>query len=192
MAFVIFVRYACKCQKMTAPRIESFPCNQSINALFTGFNSTRQRTQVKFKAKSSIYYERNRIWMPLKLEKRKNRLFYKIILPLHYQTLPIMLWFYENDSVLNATFFGIYKFTFKDTFNNNKQCHITLEGLNSVCAKLEPASSKNNEILKINVLQKSTPHALFWPTFYEPHLYKTLFVTVYSSCKTTGNIFRMQ
>ena len=72
-----------------------------------------------------------------------------------------MLWFYENDSVLNATFFGIYKFTFKDTFNNNKQCHITLEGLNSVCAKLEPASSKNNEILEINVLQKSTPHALF-------------------------------
>ena len=47
--------------------------------------------------------------MPLKLEKRENRLFYKIILPLHYQTLSNMLWGYENDSILNATFFGIYE-----------------------------------------------------------------------------------
>ena len=31
---------------------------------------------------------------------------------------------------------------------------MTLEGLSSVCAKLEPASSKHNEILEINVLQK--------------------------------------
>ena len=31
---------------------------------------------------------------------------------------------------------------------------MTLEGLSSVCAKSEPASSKNNEILQINVLQK--------------------------------------
>ena len=29
-----------------------------------------------------------------------------------------------------------------------------------VCAKLEPAGSKNNEITEINVLQKFTPHAL--------------------------------
>ena len=29
-----------------------------------------------------------------------------------------------------------------------------------MCAKLEPASSKNNEILEINVLQKFTPRAL--------------------------------
>ena len=36
---------------------------------------------------------------------------------------------------------------------------MTLEGLCSVCAKLEPASSKSNEILKINVLQKFTSHA---------------------------------
>ena len=38
---------------------------------------------------------------------------------------------------------------------------MTLEGLSSVCAKLEPASSENNEILKINVLQKFTSHALY-------------------------------
>ena len=39
---------------------------------------------------------------------------------------------------------------------------MTLEGLSSICAKLEPASFKNNEILilEINVLQKLTPHSL--------------------------------
>ena len=37
---------------------------------------------------------------------------------------------------------------------------MTLEGLTSVCAKLEPASSKNNELLEINVLQKFTSHVL--------------------------------
>ena len=41
------------------------------------------------------------------------------------------------------------------------QCQITVGGLSSVCAKLEPASSKNNELPEINVLQKFTPHALF-------------------------------
>ena len=40
-----------------------------------------------------------------------------------------------------------------DTFSKNKRCHVTLEGLSSVCVKLEPASSTNNEILEINVLQ---------------------------------------
>ena len=34
------------------------------------------------------------------------------------------------------------------------QCHTTLIGLSSVCAKVEPASSTNNEILEINVLEK--------------------------------------
>ena len=34
------------------------------------------------------------------------------------------------------------------------------EGFSSVCAKLEAASSKNNEILEINALQKVTSHAL--------------------------------
>ena len=51
MALVIFVRYACKCQKMAALRIGSFPCDNCINAVLTGLNSTRQRIQVKFKAK---------------------------------------------------------------------------------------------------------------------------------------------
>ena len=36
---------------------------------------------------------------------------------------------------------------------------MTLEGLSSVCAKLEPAGLKNNEILEINFLQKFTSHA---------------------------------
>ena len=40
------------------------------------------------------------------------------------------------------------------------QFHTTLGGLSSVCTKLEPTSSKNNEILEINVLQKVTPRAL--------------------------------
>ena len=47
-----------------------------------------------------------------------------------------------------------------DTSNKNKQCHMTLEGFSAVRAKLEPASSKSKEILKINVLQKFTSHAL--------------------------------
>ena len=67
-----------------------------------------------------------------------------------------MLWFYENDSILNAIFFGFAKTT--ETFDKNKRCYMTLEGLTSVCAKLELASSKNNEILAINVLQKFTSH----------------------------------
>ena len=46
------------------------------------------------------------------------------------------------------------------SYKYNK-CHTALEGLSSVCAKLEPASSKNNEILEINVLQKFTVYVLF-------------------------------
>ena len=48
-----------------------------------------------------------------------------------------------------------------DRFNKNKRCHMTLKGLSSVCAKLEPASSKTSEILEKNVLQKFTSHALY-------------------------------
>ena len=44
-----------------------------------------------------------------------------------------------------------------DTFNKNKRCHMTLEGLSSVCAKLDPASSKHNKILKINVSKNFAP-----------------------------------
>ena len=70
-----------------------------------------------------------------------------------------MLWFYENDSFPSATFFSIYKNT-ADTFNKSKRYHMTSDGLSSVCAKLEPTSYKNIEILEINVLQKFTSHAL--------------------------------
>ena len=37
---------------------------------------------------------------------------------------------------------------------------MTLKDLRNVCAKSEPASSKSNEILEINVMQKLTSHAL--------------------------------
>ena len=70
-----------------------------------------------------------------------------------------MLWFYENDPILNATFSTFTKTT--DTFNKNKRCHMSLHGLSIVCVKLEPTSSKYNEILEINVLQKFTSHALY-------------------------------
>ena len=40
------------------------------------------------------------------------------------------------------------------------QCHTTVGELISVSVKLEPASSKNNEILEINVLKKFTVHVL--------------------------------
>ena len=43
----------------------------------------------------------------------------------------------------------------------HNQYHTTLRGLCSICADLEPASSKNNEILEINAMQKFTSHALF-------------------------------
>ena len=62
-----------------------------------------------------------------------------------------MLRFYENDSILNATISAFTKTA--DTFSKNKRCHMTSEGLSTVCAKLEPASSENNEILRINVLK---------------------------------------
>ena len=44
---------------------------------------------------------------------------------------------------------------------------MTLEGLSSICAKLELARSRNNKILAINVLQKFTSHVtcetrVFW------------------------------
>ena len=69
-----------------------------------------------------------------------------------------MLWLYENNSILTPHFSAFTKTT--DTFNKNKRCHKILEELSSVCGRLEPASSKSNKILKINVLQKLTVHAL--------------------------------
>ena len=40
------------------------------------------------------------------------------------------------------------------------QFYTPLGGLSSACAKLEPTSSKNNEMLEINVLQTFTRRAL--------------------------------
>ena len=78
---------------------------------------------------------------------------------LHYQPLSNMLWFYENGSILSATFFWHLQ-RLQTHLTKNKLCHMILEGLSSVCAKLEPASSKGKEILKINVLHKFTSYAL--------------------------------
>ena len=64
----------------------------------------------------------------------------------------LMLWLHGNDSIPKATIFAASRHTL--------QCYTTLGGLSTVCAKLEPASSKNNETLEINVLQIFTPHAL--------------------------------
>ena len=73
-----------------------------------------------------------------------------MILQLHCQTLSNMLCFYKKDFILNAAFFGIYKDN--RHVNKNTRCHMTLEGLSSVCAKLKPASSKNNEMREITAL----------------------------------------
>ena len=83
---VIFVGYACKRQKLADLRIESSPCNHSINDSGE-IQSKKLMTEIDAKIDC----------------------FYKIILHLHYQTLSNMLRSYENDSILNATFFGIYK-----------------------------------------------------------------------------------
>ena len=49
------IGYLCKVclqvPKMADFRIESFPCNYDINAVLIGFSSTKQKIQVKFKAK---------------------------------------------------------------------------------------------------------------------------------------------
>ena len=55
-------------------------------------------------------------------------------------------------------------------------------GLSSVCAKLEPTSSKINEILEINVQQKFTPHALLmsiwlhYQEVYELNIYINIYI----------------
>ena len=59
---------------------------------------------------------------------------------------------------------------------------MTLEGLSSACAKLEPATSKINEIFEINILQKFTSHALFTPQrglFILWHIYD---VNLFQTC----------
>ena len=92
--------------------------------------------------------------MPLKLEKRENRLFLQNHFAFTLSNLVKYVMVDENDPILNAIFSAFKKAT--DSFYKNKRCHMTLEGLSSVCAKLEPASSENNEILGIGVLQNFT------------------------------------
>ena len=90
-----------------------------------------------------------------KLEKCENPLFLQNHFAFTLTNLSNMLRFYENDSILNATFSAFTKTT--NTSNKNNRCPWWLS---SVCTKLKPATTKNNEILEINVLQKFTPHAL--------------------------------
>ena len=147
---------------MTALRIESFPCNHGINVVLTGFNSTRQRIQLKFKAKIVSLWQKSYL-NAIKIRKRENRLFLQNHLPLHYQTpgikpYQICYGFMKTTIFWTLRFSAFTKTT--DTINKNKQCHMTLGGLSSVCAKLEPPSFKNSEILKINVLQRFTSRAL--------------------------------
>ena len=62
---------------------------------------------------------------------------------LHPIKMALMLWLHENDPILTAASF----LALTDIPYKYNQCHTTLGGLSSVCAKLQPASSKNNEIL---------------------------------------------
>ena len=153
-------------KKLAAFRIESFPCDHSIDAVLTGFNSTRQGFKWNSKQKSSTY-ERNCIWMPLKLEKRENRQFLQNYFAFTLSTLVKYVTVLWKRLFWTLNFSAFTKTT--DSFNKNKWCHMTLEGLSSVCAKLEPASSKNNEILEINVLQKFTSHSLYSILIWRMH-----------------------
>ena len=70
--------------------------------------------------------------------------------------MTLMLWLEGNDSTLRAATFWHLK---ADLTNITNAIQLW-EGLSSVCAKLEPAGSKNKERLAINVLQKFILHAL--------------------------------
>ena len=58
--------------------------------------------------------------MPLKLEKRENRLFLQNRFAFTLSSLVKYVMFYENDSILNATFISAFTKT-TDTFNKNKR-----------------------------------------------------------------------
>ena len=68
----------------------------------------------------------------------------------------LMLRLHGNDSILRAAPFWHLQEYPTNMINSIQR----LGGLSSVSAKLEPTSSKNKEILEINVLQKFTPRAL--------------------------------
>ena len=67
--------------------------------------------------------------------------------------------FMKTTLFLELHFLAFTKTT--ETIDKKKRCHLTLGGLSSISAKLQPVSSKNNEIIEINVLQKFTPHGLY-------------------------------
>ena len=69
----------------------------------------------------------------------------------------LLLWLHGNDSILRATIFWQLQAYLTNITN---AIQLGGGGLSGVCAKLEAASSKNNEIFEINVQQKFTPHAL--------------------------------
>ena len=158
MTLVIFVRYACRCRKTAALRIELFSCNHGINAVLTGFNSTWQKIQVKFYAQIVNLWQKSYLNAIKTRQARKSTVFTN-----HFAfTLSNLVKCY---GFMKTTLFWTLHFSAftktTDTINKNKRCHMTFEVLSSICAKLEPVSSKNNEMLEINILQKFTPRALY-------------------------------
>ena len=143
---------------MVALRIGLFPCNISIRAVLTDFNSTRQRIQVKTKAKIFNLWLKSYL-NAIKTRKSENWLFLQNHFAFTLSNLVKYVVVYKKTTLFWKLQFSAFTKT-TDTFNKNKRWHITFEGMISVCAKLEPASFKNNEILQINVLQKFTSHAL--------------------------------
>ena len=53
-------------------------------------------------------------------------------------------------------------FAFAGKFHTYTEHHMNWEGLSSACAKLEPATCKNNEIQEIEMLQNCSLHALYF------------------------------
>ena len=156
MVLVIFVKYACNCQKVVALRIESFSCNHSSDAVLTGYNSTRQSIQVKFKTKIVKLRYKSYLNASKTKKTRKSTVLTKSYCLYFIKHCQICYGFMKTTLFWTLHFSAFIKTA--DTFNKNKRCYMTLEGLSNVCAKLEPASSENNEILAINVLQKFTSH----------------------------------
>ena len=89
---------------------------------------------------------------------RKSTVFTKSFCIYIIKPCQICYGFFENDSILNGTFSVFTKII--DIFNKHIRRHMTLEGLSSVCAKLEPASFKNNENTRDKCPAKISPNAL--------------------------------
>ena len=94
--------------------------------------------------------------MPLKLENREDRLSLQNHFVFYIINPCQICYGFLKTTLFWALHFSAFTKT-TDTFNKHKRYHMTLEGLS---AKSEPASSKNNEIIEIIVLQKFTSYAL--------------------------------